>query len=272
MVAATLAWRSMAGGATSMAALAPQLLAKPGADPATGAARKQPACTPAMLPAAGVAMAAPGRTVTVAHDGAAVRIGAGAVRGATRITALSLCATSLAPMDQGMANVTAGPRRGYRFLPHMTFGANLRITLPYDPALIPAGESAQDVQTFYYDVKQKRWQALRLVSVDPKADTITSLTNHFTDFVVATITAPDSPGVLNDNPTSIKDLVNAVTGVKGPNSYTYVSRLEYDKFDSRAFIDYGNGVTTSYYSGAQEHAPTHIGGDTYTYDADGNSR
>jgi len=41
-------------------------------------------------------------------------------------------------------------------------------------------------------------------------------------------------------------LVNSVTGVKGPNSYTYVSRLEYDKFDAKAFIDYGNGVTTSY--------------------------
>ncbi len=41
-------------------------------------------------------------------------------------------------------------------------------------------------------------------------------------------------------------LVNSVTGVKGPDSYTYVKRLEYDKFDSKAFIDYGNGVTTSY--------------------------
>jgi RHS repeat-associated protein len=41
-------------------------------------------------------------------------------------------------------------------------------------------------------------------------------------------------------------LVNQVTGVKGKNTYTYVSRLEYDKFDSKAFIDYGNGVTTTY--------------------------
>jgi hypothetical protein len=41
-------------------------------------------------------------------------------------------------------------------------------------------------------------------------------------------------------------LVDQVTGTKGPHGYTYVSRLEYDKFGSKVFIDYGNGVTTSY--------------------------
>lgn len=135
------------GRATDMAALAPQLVAKQGADPVTGAASQQPACTNATLPGADAVLARPDRPVSVAHDGAAVQIGAGAVHGATKITAESLCASGLAPMNQGMANVTAGPRRGYRFLPHMTFAANLRITLPYDPNLFPAGESAQDLRT-----------------------------------------------------------------------------------------------------------------------------
>jgi RHS repeat-associated protein len=196
---------------TSMAALAPQLLAAPGADPVTGAA-KQPACTQAMLPAAGAALAVPGRATALTHDGAAVRLGAGAVRAATRITAQSLCADSLAPMDQGMTNVTAGPRRGYRFLPHMNFAANLRITLPYDPALIPLGLSAQDMHTFYYDTKLRRWQALRLLTVDTKAHTITSSTGHFTDFVTATITPPDAPGTLSYDPTTIKDIKAADPG------------------------------------------------------------
>lgn len=196
---------------TSMAALAPQLLAKPGADPVTGAA-KQPACAPAQLPAPGLAVAAPGRDTRVTHDGATVALGGNAVRAATRITAQSVCATSLAPMDQGMTNVTAGPRRGYRFLPHMRFAANLRITVPYDPALIPLGMSARDVHTFYYDTMLRRWQQLPTLSVDTKADTVTSSTGHFTDFVDATITAPDSPGVLNDDPTSIKDIKAADPG------------------------------------------------------------
>ena len=200
------------GRVTSMAALAPQLVAKPGADPVTGAAAKQPACTPAMLPAAGAARAVPGQATRVAHDGAAVDVGGAAVHTATSITALSVCATSLAPMGQGMTNVTAGPRRGYRFLPHMTFTANLHITLPYDPALIPAGESAQDVKTFYYDVQRKQWLALSRVAVDQKAHTVTSLTNHFTDFANATITVPDNPGVLSDDPTSIKNIQSADPG------------------------------------------------------------
>jgi RHS repeat-associated protein len=199
------------GRVTGMAQLAPQLVAKPGADPVTDAA-KQPTCTPAMLPAAGAARAVPGQATRVAHDGAAVDVGGGAVRITTNITAESLCGTSLAPMSQGMANVTAGPRRGYRFLPHMTFAANLHITLPYDPALIPAGETAQDVKTFYYDVKHKRWMALSRVSVDQKAHTVTSLTNHFTDFANATITVPDQPGVLNNDPTTIKDIKAADPG------------------------------------------------------------
>lgn len=194
------------GRATDMAALAPQLVAKQGADPVTGAASQQPACTNATLPGADAVLARPDRPVSVAHDGAAVQIGAGAVHGATKITAESLCASGLAPMNQGMANVTAGPRRGYRFLPHMTFAANLRITLPYDPNLFPAGESAQDLRTFHYDVKLRKWHALPLVSVDQKAHTVTSLTNHFTDFANATITVPDHPGVLNNDPTSIKDI------------------------------------------------------------------
>jgi hypothetical protein len=145
-----------------MAALAPQLLAKPGADPVTGA-MKQPACTPAMLPAPGAALAVPGHATSVAHDGATIALGGKAVRAATAITAQSLCAVGMAKMDQGMTNVTAGPRRGYRFLPHMNFGATLRITLPYDPALIPVGMSARDIRAFYYDTRLRRWQALPTV-------------------------------------------------------------------------------------------------------------
>src|SRR5260370_18199800 len=36
------------------------------------------------------------------------------------------------------------------------------------------------------------------------------------------------------------------SGVKGPNNYTYLGRLEYDKFGQRAFLDLGNNVTSSY--------------------------
>jgi hypothetical protein len=44
-----------------MSTLVPQLVAKPGADPVTGAAATQPACTSAVLPTASLAMAHPPR-------------------------------------------------------------------------------------------------------------------------------------------------------------------------------------------------------------------
>src|SRR5260370_35447185 len=118
----------------------------------------------------------------------------------------------MAPLDQAMTNVIKGPRRGYRFLPHMTFGGNLRITVPYDPALIPAGLSAHDVRTVYYDKRLAKWEELPLVSVNQAAATVTSNTNHFTDFIDATITVPDHPGTQSLDPTSIKNIKAADPG------------------------------------------------------------
>src|SRR6266446_3677599 len=94
----------------------------------------------------------------------------------------------------------------------MTFGGNLRITVPYDPALIPAGLSAHDVRTFYYDKRLGKWEELPLVSVNQAAATVTSNTNHFTDFIDATITVPDHPGTQSLDPTSIKNIKAADPG------------------------------------------------------------
>ncbi len=172
----------------------------------------QPTCIDALLPAAAVTAARPGQQTRIVHDGADVEVGQAAVHQPTRITAQSVCAHSMAPLDQAMTNVTKGPRRGYRFLPHMTFGGNLRITVPYDPALIPAGLSAHDVRTFYYDKRLGKWEELPLVSVNQAAATVTSNTNHFTDFIDATITVPDHPGTQSLDPTSIKNIKAADPG------------------------------------------------------------
>src|SRR5262249_12903138 len=45
-----------------------------------------------------------------------------------------------------------------------------------------------------------------LVSVDLQANTITSLTDHFTDMINATVTVPDHPLTATFNPTQIKDI------------------------------------------------------------------
>ena len=46
-------------------------------------------------------------------------------------------------------------------------------------------------------------------------------------------------------------LVKSVAGVKGNFTYDYIKRLEYDKFEQRAFIVYGNNTKTTYAYNAQ---------------------
>ncbi|MEJ3748544.1 SpvB/TcaC N-terminal domain-containing protein [Actinomycetes bacterium KLBMP 9797] len=75
-------------------------------------------------------------------------------------------------------------------------------------------------------------------------------------------------------------LVDGATGVKGPNTYHYLTRLDYDKFEQRALLETGNGTRTRYTYGAEDrqlatiqaNLPT---GDefqhaNYTYDNVGN--
>jgi hypothetical protein len=166
----------------------------------------QPTCDPTALPASNFGVASPGQTMRVLHDDAALDIGPDTMAELTTIEAASLCATSLAPLDPGMTNVTSGMRRGYRFLPHTTFKGNLKVTLPYDKTLIPLGLSEQDVKTFYFDDVAQRWLELERVSLDPKAGTVASMSDHFTDMINATVTVPDHPETLAYDPTSIKNL------------------------------------------------------------------
>ncbi|MDQ4096513.1 MAG: hypothetical protein M3144_01400, partial [Actinomycetota bacterium] len=58
---------------------------------------------------------------------------------------------------------------------------------------------------------------------------------------ILTLTYPDGEVVTNTYDSG--GLVRAVSGVKGPHSYRYVDRLEYDKFGFRNVLNYGNGTS-----------------------------
>ena len=119
----------------------------------------------------------------------------------------------LPALDPGMTNVTKGPRKGYRFTPHgHKFKKNIKVTLPYDKAKIPAGHTRNDIKTYYFDEETGHWVPLERVHVDPGKSTVTSVTDHFTDMINATITVPDSPQAANFNPTQIKDIKAADPG------------------------------------------------------------
>ncbi len=164
----------------------------------------QPTCSSGTLPASTYATAVPESSVLMTEDSSTVEIGPGAVAAPTQVQATPLC--DIPPLDTGMTNVTEGPRRGYRYLPHMTFGKSLRVTLPYDPTLIPLGLTEQDIRTFYYDEAAQVWKALEREKIDPNARKIHSLSDHFTDMIAATVTVPDHPGTLSYDPTTIKDI------------------------------------------------------------------
>src|SRR5262249_25628424 len=102
-----------------------------------------------------------------------------------------------------------------RFTPHpMKFASKVKVTLPYSQAAIPPGMTEQDIKTFYFDEQSGSWKELELVSIDLKANTITSLTDHFTDMVNATVTVPDHPSTADFNPTQIKDIKVADPGAQ----------------------------------------------------------
>lgn len=152
-------------------------------------------------------LAAPGQTKKVAHDGATIELGPQAVATDTPISITPLSQQELPVLDAGMTNVTQGPRKGYRFLPHGTrFQEKIRVSLPYDKHLLPPGLTAQDIKTFYFDEQSGSWKALERVTVDAQAGAIVSLTDHFTDMINATVTVPDHPEALSYNSTSIKDI------------------------------------------------------------------
>ena len=152
----------------------------------------------------------------IEHDGAVLEIPAGALVAAnTTLSITPLGLDDLAAPDPGLSIATRGPRAGYRMgPPGQHFMRPITITLPYDPARLPKGQTDANVGVFWYDAEAKRWVALEKVGVDPAAQTITARTDHFTDFIAGTVVVPDHPQVASFNPNQIADLKAADPGAK----------------------------------------------------------
>lgn len=155
----------------------------------------------------------PEGTARIAVAGAMLEVEAGSVDTPTEIEVVTLTETEVAGLDPGMTNVTGGGGRGYRFRPDgARFRKPLRLTLPYDEQLLPAGTTAQDIRAFYFDEVQGRWVALQHLRVVPGTKTVVSLTDHFTDIIAATVTVPDHPEVASFVPTTMQDMKAADPG------------------------------------------------------------
>jgi hypothetical protein len=121
-----------------------------------------------------------------------VEIPAGAVARDTRITLRPLTGSDVPALDRGMVN-TSPDGRAYRFGPDgLRFSKPIRLSLPFGRGRLSAGTTDADIKPFYYDVGGRRWREVTRVATGAN-DRIAAATNHFTDYITATITAPDSP-------------------------------------------------------------------------------
>ncbi|HEY0663795.1 MAG TPA: hypothetical protein VGD18_04220, partial [Thiobacillaceae bacterium] len=155
----------------------------------------------------------PGFAAVVVGGDASLDIDPDAVDKPMDIKITPLKEPELPPLDPGMTNVTPGPFRGYRFTPHgAKFKKHIKVTIPYDPALIPSGLNEQDVKTYFYDTELNHWVVLDRYRVDSGKRKVTSLTNHFTDMINATLTVPDHPETTSYNATQMKDIKAADPG------------------------------------------------------------
>jgi len=149
-----------------------------------------------------------------------VDVPANAVQGTLDITMKHLAPSELPPLDPGLINVTApssdGGAHGYEFLPHgTTFEAPVAVTIPYEVARIPRGYTAADVETFYYDTTEHRWEKLARADVDTTSTTVRSLTDHFTTMIDAIVVAPEHPRAGSFDPNSMLGAppANPLTGI-----------------------------------------------------------
>src|SRR5262245_52209007 len=200
----------------------PPLQAAGAAEAAGARTRLQLAAAERAIPRQPRGLAAPhsealkeGMAYRVAHDGAVLDIPAGALSADTTLSITPLAAGAMAPVDQGLINITPGPRAGYRMGPPGQRSATpMTVTLPYDPASLPEGQSDAGVNILWFDTASLRWTPLKRVSIDRRNQTVTARTDHFTDFITGTVVVPDHPQVESFTPTRIAVLKAADPGAK----------------------------------------------------------
>ncbi|MFL6114849.1 MAG: SpvB/TcaC N-terminal domain-containing protein, partial [Catenulispora sp.] len=149
---------------------------------------------------------------TIAYGGAKLVVKPHSVRLPTGVGISILGAGQVPKLDPTMTNVTKKVK-GYRFTPHpMTFAEDLTVSLPYDPGLLDPAFTAQDIYTYYYNDADGCWEPLERVGVDEVNHTVTSLTDHFTDMINATVVVPEHPEGTSFNPNQIKGIQAADPG------------------------------------------------------------
>jgi hypothetical protein len=156
----------------------------------------------------------PDAPATLEYAGLRIEIPAGAVEQAVRVTVHPIERADLPTLDPGMDNVTKDGR-AFRLGPHgIVFSKPLRITVPWSARSLPAGMRDDDVNVFYFDAAARRWRDVpRLAS--PGAERVLAATNHFTDYIAATRSMPETPQAAGFDGNTIRGIrdANPLAGV-----------------------------------------------------------
>jgi RHS repeat-associated protein len=148
------------------------------------------------------AVVSPAKASTLEFAGAKIEIPAGAVDSDVRVTMRALDRAQVPPVQAETDNVTANGG-ALRFGPHgLKFKRAVKVTLPVDAARMPPGMTNGDVVTLFFDEASGKWTQLPKVSGHP--DRTVGQTNHFTDFIAATIKTPEHPDAQQFNPNTMK--------------------------------------------------------------------
>jgi len=132
-----------------------------------------------------------------------------AVKHTREYSVTSLQEEDIAPLPQGMKNMTAATA-GYRLLPSgVHFSPYAELHVAYDPERLPFGYTPEDIYTSYYDTATMAWVRLERLFIDTVNHEIVSATTHFTDFINELLKAPEMPETQAFVPTQMSGLAAA---------------------------------------------------------------
>jgi metal-sulfur cluster biosynthetic enzyme len=188
---------------TSTITLTPTVTGGEGTDSPTDTATNSP--TPTITPtvvgtplATGSQVINPSQAATVAMNGVTVSLPANTLSQTVTMT-ISEYPASSAPISQGALQIS--------FMPDVYFidtaglepqsGMSVTITLPYNPADIPTGDTAADLSISYFNGTV--WVTLA-ATVDSVSDTLTVVTNHFSWWAVTLRKNTPTPYVASNRP------------------------------------------------------------------------
>lgn len=141
----------------------------------------------------------------VSYGGARLDVPAGAVAEPVRITIRPLSGQQATQADRGEVNVVPGSGSFQLGPAGLRFKKPVVLSLPYDRNGLPQAAKPTHISTVYYDTGVGLWRAVPKLK-QAAHGVLVSETDHFTEFMNATLPVPDAPGVKSSAPDDMQGI------------------------------------------------------------------